>query len=671
MKKENDSKSPDLNLLKQVLNMTFERNLLVLKEKFPQLYNRFYNYTPKEYALEMDPNGFINIAHKGGFMYHDDPKKLCNIQYVEYKVAPIKSVYSAKPIDPKEAPVHFEHLDFVNDLVLKADDLISKEASNKYDPPESFPVLLVLGTGLGYHLELLQKEDINHIHLYEPNNDLFYASLFIIDYGQLISTFEQPGKGISIEVGSSPDQFVENLHHLFSQIGQFRTGAMPVFCHYNDEVSDRALKQFFDSSTHFYAGFGFFEDEILSYNHTVQNLINKANLLPENFKMGDALDKPIFICGNGPSLDANIKFLKQAQDTCYIFCCGSAIYPLYKAGIVPDVHFEVERTEDVAGWIKLIDDPEFFKKVPIVAMNNVAPEVISLFSDAYLFLKPSDSGSDFLNSLDTKNYSGLMTLFGSNPLVGNGGLAFSTKVGFKNIHLVGLDVGYRDVKYHHSKDSAYYTEFDGKFATDRIGVKEVPANFGGTVFTETVYDHSRHVLEWVLRRPEYRNLNCFNCSDGAKIEGSIPKRTEEIDLTKLSKKVNFNLLLSQNAINNDYDVKLINKTSIDNSKKLFLEIDDIFHNKFKKTKPNLHQLINIFAAQQNRILTIIKHENKFVGRILLCSLNHMHVIVIGKLYTMKTKSSRDEYMKISLSMMVDYFKKMKKLYQAEVLNKLD
>ncbi len=669
MAQENNN-PPDLNLLKQVLNLTFERNLSVLKDKFPNLFNRFKQYQPTEFSLEIDPQGNINIAHRGGFMYHDDPKKLCNIQYVEYKVAPIKSVLSAKAINPEEAPVHFQHLDFINELVTSADELIAQEDQSNYDSPECYPILLVIGAGIGYHLELLQQDDINHLHIYEPNNDLFFASLFMIDYGQLIEVFEQPGKGISIEVGSTPEMFIENLHSLFTQIGQFRAGAMPVFCHYNNEVSDNALKQFFDNATHYYSGFGFFEDEILSFNHTAKNLINKVNLLSSSIKLGSMTDKPIFICGNGPSLDANIEFLKQAQKSCYIFCCGSAIYPLYKAGIIPDVHFEVERTEDVAGWISLIKDADFFSKVPIVAMNNVSPEVISLFTDAFLFMKPSDSGSDFTFSLNPGSEQTLMTLFGSNPLVGNGALAFATKSGFTNIYLIGLDVGYRDEKYHHSKESAYYTEFDGKFSTDRVGVKKVPANFGGTVFTEMVYDHSRHVLEWVLRRPENQEIKCFNCSDGAMIAGATPYRTQDIDLLQHQTKGSLTDLLKHSIVASEYDKSKLKQKLKVNSQKLLKEIDNLFHQDLSLTSPNLAQMIDIFAAQQNRILTIIKHENEFVGRILLCSINHMHVLIMGKLYSMRNKSTREVYMKTVLPLMVDYFQKMKQLYRTEVLDNL-
>ena len=53
---------------------------------------------------------------------------------------------------------------------------------------------------------------------------------------------------------------------------------------------------------------------------------------------------PAIIVGNGPSLDKEIDFLRKNQDNFVIFCSGSALKPLYKAGITPDFQVEIERS---------------------------------------------------------------------------------------------------------------------------------------------------------------------------------------------------------------------------------------------------------------------------------------------------------------------------------------
>ena len=62
------------------------------------------------------------------------------------------------------------------------------------------------------------------------------------------------------------------------------------------------------------------------------------------------------------------------------------------------------------------------------------------------------------------------------------------------------------------------------------------ANFGGTVKTDPIYNWSREITEELLRRkPE--DCIVYNTSDGAKIDGTVPIRIE--DIPPLPEKSNF------------------------------------------------------------------------------------------------------------------------------------
>lgn len=50
-------------------------------------------------------------------------------------------------------------------------------------------------------------------------------------------------------------------------------------------------------------------------------------------------------------------------------------------------------------------------------------------------------------------------------------------------------------------------------------------NFGGMVISNAMFDTSRRVMEQVLATSE--DVRCFNCSDGAKIEGEGPAQCRD------------------------------------------------------------------------------------------------------------------------------------------------
>lgn len=664
------SNSPvqDLSLLKQSLSLNLEKNLTTLKQHFPELHTRFVNYQPQNFWLELDPRGFLNIKGPGGFLFNEDPKTTSHQQINEFKVAPHRTLYQARSIDDADNNKHgFIHLSLINKLIQKGETLIEDTVSSTIDG-EFYPSLIVMGNGLGFHLELLVNENIGHIHIVEPIEDFFYASLLAVDYSSLIQRFSVNGKHISIEVGSTPQQFIKNLHFWIRELGQYRAGALPLLNHYVSPDIQESMKLFFDAATQYHSGFGFFEDELLAVEHTIKNLANGAKLLNDIEINGEVTERPVFICGNGPSLDLNLEYLKAHHKNLVVVSCGSAIYPLYKAGITPDIHFEIERTKDVASWIALIEDPAFFKAVPLVASNNVAPDVLALFANSYLFLKPDDMGSKFIEKLAPEQFNKTMNLKASNPLVGNGALSFLLAAGFKNLYLVGLDVGYRKLDHHHSKESAYYTEFDGEFATVKAQDKKVPGNFGSEVYTETVYDYSRHALEWLLAQPEYRNIKCFNCSDGALIRGAVPLHLDTFSYAEHDTPKNLESLLAAMAVDTNLSKKQMTTGLLAMQGELFALIDKLFIDLKQVNDSSVEQLCLVFNWQFEQI----KAKNtELAGILLQNSINHFQTIALGQLHLMKSQDARAEYVQVVYSFMKDYFIEMKSRFAHQLFDALN
>ena len=272
-------------------------------------------------------------------------------------------------------------------------------------------------------------------------------------------------------------------------------------------------------------------------------------------------------------------------------------------------------------------------------MNTVSQKVIDLFGDVYIYFKPNDGGTELMRTaLGQDDFNNYLHLFSSNPTVSNAALAFAVKLGFKNIYFHGVDLGYIDPNYHHSKDSLYFeknkkiADFDGHAQNNKI----VKGNFVDTVFSSMIFDWSRHTLEHVLRTPGNEELNCYNCSNGAKIERATPLKINEIDLTDGS------LPSIVDAVSNLTIPEIITFSDLCDkveqySDNLFELMDLVVSPDLGEVQINHEQLVEHFNYQYHTTRLIGREKNVFICRMLLGSLNYLQTTTIGKV-TLYTKS---------------------------------
>jgi len=183
-------------------------------------------------------------------------------------------------------------------------------------------------------------------------------------------------------------------------------------------------------------------------------------------------------------------------------------------------------------------DIEYTKKIPLLALNTVAPKVTELFKKCLLALKPHDIGSKLIKKeLAIENFFELPMC---NPTATNCGLSYAVHMGFKEVYLIGTDYGMKSAKEHHSKNSIYhhidekirkdknYDKKDGKDYTYSDGQYSRAGNFGGEVLTINSLDLSRKNIEVLLN--ELDGINCYNPNDGALIQGAKPIKHNNIKI---------------------------------------------------------------------------------------------------------------------------------------------
>jgi hypothetical protein len=508
----------------------FKKNMDFLKDNLPALHNYYKDYSPVEMALAFDERGDINIQNKSGcFVYPENPEKYAEKQYSAFCNRPHVQHLTFK--DEEGLDTNYVHQKLMQSLLPFYDEVNKYAANIRLKVPEKLQTVIVLGLGLGYQIkEIVNNHHVRNLCIYDPHPESFYLSLHTIDWTEIISRFLKPGYNIEFCLGKSAQDSFRYLTAFFARIGMQNIVVSYVYKHY--ESSDMAVLYGLlkDDLMMIALGIGFYDDERVGLAHTIENYFNKLPIARKSLlNRGDVSKRTVVIVGNGPSLDANESFLREISGKAYLISCGTALATLEKKGIKPDIHVEQERNLNQYDWISGSTSAEFRKGIKLVTLNTGHPKVPELFEESYMVAKPNDSGGNLLISLlDRSGDHSMVVADFCNPTVTNFASSLAVTLGFKNMILVGVDLGMPSPDKHHSIDSPYYDqETDWEDLIKRSGLYESAGNFQDTVWTNHVWDRSRISFEQLFHKYA---LNCVNVNDGLKINNTISCRAEDIEL---------------------------------------------------------------------------------------------------------------------------------------------
>lgn len=395
------------------------------------------------------------------------------------------------------------------------------------------PLVIVFGSGLGWHLQrLLLEYKIRHLIVIDTNVDTFRLSVFFQDYVLLSRLAMERETDLTFIV--QPD--VEQVSNFLMQSMLRTQGLPPFFIHgaalfYGTDESeeiDTIRAAFVDTLWELFFGLGYFDDELISIKHTFDNLRQDFPVYMRPKSVKD--DAVAFIVGSGPSLDELIPLLREYGDRAVIFSCGSAIAALARMGIRPDFHVEKERPYLVYDLLTKTVDKEFFKGIHFLGLNVVHADVFNLFESGGVIMKLADT----MASLLAQNGMPDDAILNCQPTVTNAAIDFALSVGFKQVYLFGVDMGYKDKEQRHSQHTAYHNNISEDDDLERLLADKpdseiiVPGNFGGEVSTDKILSVARRMMgNMIAHYPEAR---VYNLNDGAMIRGATPLRKEEFVL---------------------------------------------------------------------------------------------------------------------------------------------
>ena len=500
--------------LKTQLEERFYKNINFLKKHFPPLFEKINEKGKIKAEIDILSHTQFNLKVNDFYVYPSHPEYFSRHQVERFLKAPRKFKVSP-PGDLPEFDTIFHS--FLRDLKSKALNYGADINGDYFFDGHRMHCLLIEGLLFGYHLEsLIERLDIKVLVLLELDPELLKPSLYVLDWPRIVRYFSEPGRRLYIAVDGDPENLARKTIQIFTDEINF---VYLTFCYNFSMFKSPFWEQFEEKFRYlvhpFFRGWGFYDDEVISLVHSLKNIDRKVPLFRVSNK--EMSGGAACVVGSGPSLDYQLEWLKKHRESLVIFSCGTAIKTLEKAEIKPDFHVEIERTAETYLALQTVNK-DFLRAIPLIAPSCVDPRIFELTAKPVMFPKANDVGGAIL-----KRYGGFKELFFCNPTVTNTGLALATEMGFREIYLVGVDLGFVDPERHHSSGTVYYAK-DSPFSKIKLNYEEFRREDGRIVYTTDIFLWTKKAMEFLIDycRKQGKSLTVYNLSDTLPIEGTIP-----------------------------------------------------------------------------------------------------------------------------------------------------
>ena len=498
----------------------FVENLKAFKKYFPDIFDEFKEFTPAYWFPVKCENGDINLLDKtDNTLLLSNPRTEGELNQQNFARYPHKDGlimgYTGGKLNDY---LHYQYVE-------ETEGLLDKLHETKSHLPEEIKSLILFGLGFGYQLEaLLASHSVNKLFICEPDRDFFYASLFAIDWQAIFDQTEAIEGRLYVNIGDDGSNLSNDLTHQFYAVGPYNLVDTYFYQSYFNPTLSHAIANMREHLQLLISMGEYFDHARFGISHTKEMILRGSPILTKKALRPvpvDIADVPVFIVGNGPSLDASIEAIKEWRDSSIVISCGTALMPLEKAGITPDYHAEIEQNRSTFDWCSRVGAFDYLKKITLISCNGIHPDTSDLFGKTLIAFKDGESSTvSSLEVLGRENYTELKFAY---PTVANLVNNLFCELGFTQLYLFGIDLGFADDTYHHSKDSGYYDE-DGNEIYDYREANNTAiktrGNFRPFVFTKYEFKMSRTILEQVYSK--YPGATCYNTSDGAFINGTSP-----------------------------------------------------------------------------------------------------------------------------------------------------
>ena len=243
--------------------------------------------------------------------------------------------------------------------------------------------------------------------------------------------------------------------------------------------------------------------------------------------------KLAIIIAAGPSLEKNIEELKRAKGKALLVACDTAIKPLFKHGIVPDIYATVDADKHAD-----VFTDERIRNLPVIVVPSSKSEIIKANKNKVFFDYRSGMWGNILKRIDTEyGYRGLV----SGGSVANFIFSFLTTVDASPIIFVGQDLAFTDNKKHIEGTFEENQSVTKKDAEDTVMVEDIYGNMVPTLTNLKSYK------EWFEEHIGYFEETEFidATEGGAKINGTEIMNLKDVIDLKCNENIDFEKIISE------------------------------------------------------------------------------------------------------------------------------
>jgi hypothetical protein len=376
-------------------------------------------------------------------------------------------------------------------------------------------MLVILGLGLGYHLETLrQLYPRKTILVLEPQLEAVKLAFATRDMSSLLKS----GQFYLLVVPDPGDAAAQLTAILAENAGKkISLEALPAYqriykeywYHVCQEVTDRLRQRRVNWAT----TENFMYQWLHNYRYNFFSYINApgVNRLFDSFA-----GRPAIIVAAGPSLEKNIHLLPSLKEKALILAAGSAIRVLEKNGIKPHLLVSFDPGEANYQHFVGFDGSD----IPLVYAPVIFPRIIQEYKGPTLSCELNVS--PFIEWFDEKIGDKKGSLI-SGPSVANVCLDLAVKLGANPIVLVGQDLAFTNNKTH--ADGARHQKSIDPEKGKYIWVEDI---YGGKVPTTTAFYSMLVWFEQYLRTLEGKRLVIDATEGGARIRGTEVMTLQEV-----------------------------------------------------------------------------------------------------------------------------------------------
>ena len=389
-----------------------------------------------------------------------------------------------------------------------------------------------------------------------------------------------------------------------------------------------------------------------------RNYINNIKSAIKDYSVKNLHNKytcPIVIASGGPSLNKQLRLLKEIKNNIILIAAGSTINSLLMAEIEPDYVVSIDGSIQNYGHFKELT---LNKSKLIYSMTN-HPNIREIFSDeAYFFLNASESYlKNHLNSIVKKE---VVTHSGGGS-VANFAFSIALHMTTGPIAFIGQDLAYTDNKTH-ADNNKYLNIVDEGFKS-RKNLIEATGYYGTPVLTDYPFLMMKQAFEKIKNKlaPDRK---IYNCTEG----GLLIEQFSNLSFERFCEKY------AIKTVDNVKETEFIEENAADREqaiKKLQNE-NSLYNRLIKLLKENINYLSkNIFEDKfSQEILKKLEKNDKMVDKLikqtsLTVAIQYINIEVLKYFQVKKGETSKEAYKRVYTQSDTLYKSMLKAVEEAE------